>query len=94
MEIADLSWNEVTLKRFNNPLVPKSIRGIIKGKSGCGKTTLLLNLSLRLEWLDYDNLYVFRKRLFQPEHCILTKAFKENLPKERILRLFEMKDEI
>ena len=44
MEIADLSWNEVTTKRFNHPLLPRSIRGIIVGKSGCGKTTLLLNL--------------------------------------------------
>ena len=34
MEIADLSWNEVISKRFNNPLLPRSIRGIIVGKSG------------------------------------------------------------
>ena len=64
MEIADLSWNEVISKRFNNPLLPRSIRGIIVGKSGCGKTTLLLNLLLRLGWLDYDNLCVFEKSLF------------------------------
>ena len=32
MEIKDLSWNEVTAKRFNNPLLPRSIRGIIVGK--------------------------------------------------------------
>ena len=36
MEIADLSWNEVISKRFNNPLLPRNIRGIIVGKSGCG----------------------------------------------------------
>ena len=34
MEIADLSWNDVTPRRFNNPLLPMSIRGIIVGKSG------------------------------------------------------------
>ena len=94
MEIEDLSWNEVTAKRFNNPLLPRSIRGIIVGKSGYGKTTLLLNLLLRTGWLDYDNLCVFGKSLFQPEYRILKKAFKENLPKEYILRLFNMKDEI
>ena len=93
MEIKDLSWNEITTKRFNNPLLP-SIRGIIVGKSGCGKTTLLLNLLLRLGWLDYDNLSVFGKSLFQPEYRILKKAFEENLPKECILRLFNMRDEI
>ena len=37
MEIEDLSWNEVTAKRFNNPLLPRSIRGIIVDKSGFGK---------------------------------------------------------
>ena len=64
------------------------------GLSGCGKRTLLLNLLLRPGWLDYDNLYMFGKGLFQPEYRILKKAFKENLPKERILRLFERRDEI
>ena len=94
MEIADLSWNEVTSKVFNNPLLPRSIRGIIVGKSVCGKTTLLLNLLLRPSWLDYDNLCMFGKSVFQPEYRILKKAFEENLPKEYILRLFNMRDEI
>ena len=94
MEIADLSWNEVISKRFNNPLLPRSIRGIIVGKSGCGKTTLLLNLLLRPGWLDYDNFCLFGKSLFQPEYRILKKAFEEKLPKECILRLFNMRDEI
>ena len=77
MEIKDLSWNEVISKRFNHPLLPRSIRGIIVGKSGCGKTTLLLNLLLRPGWLDYDNLFVFGKSLFQPEYRILKTAFEE-----------------
>ena len=75
MEIADLSWNEVILKRFNNPLLPRSIRGIIVGKSGCGKLTLLLNLLPG--WLDYDNLCIFGKSLFQPEYRILKKTSKK-----------------
>ena len=75
MEIADLSWNEVT-SRFNHPLLPRSIRGIIVGKSGCGKMILLLNLLLRLGWLDYDNLCVFGKSLFQPEYRILKKSLR------------------
>ena len=94
MEIADLSWNEVTSKRFNHPLLPRSIRGIIVGKSGSGKTTLLLNLLLRPGWLDYDNLCVCGNSLFKPKYRILKKAFEENLLKECILRLFNMRDEI
>ena len=76
METADLSWNEVISKRFDNPLLPRSIRGIIVGKSGCCKMTLLLNLLLRSGWLDYDNLCVFGKSLFQPEYQILKKSLR------------------
>ena len=93
MEIADLSWNEVISKRFNNLFLPKSIRGIIVGKSDCSKTTLLLNLLLRLGWLDYDNLCVFEESLFQPEYRILNKAFVENLPKECISGFLNMRDD-
>ena len=94
MEVKDLSWNENTLKRLNNPLLPKSIRGLIVGKSGCGKTTLLHNLLVRPGWLDYDNLQVFGRSLFQPEYKILEKAFNEKLPKEAIGRLFDSREEI
>ena len=94
MDIKDLAWNETQSKRFNNLLFPRSIRGLIVGKSGCGKTTLLLNFLLRPGWLDYDNLMVFGKSLFQPEYRILKKALEEQLPKEAIIRLFDNQDEI
>ena len=94
MEVTDISWNEMTSKRLNHPLLPRSVRGVIIGKSGCGKTTLLLNLLLRPGWLDYNRLYVFGKSLFQFEYRILKKAIEEGLPKENILQLFELHNEI
>jgi hypothetical protein len=94
MEIQDLSWNEHLAKRNNSPLLPRSIRGLLIGKSGCGKTTLLLNLLLRPGWLDYNNLNVFGKSLFQPEYRIIKTAFEQKLPKELIVQLFSMRDEI
>ena len=48
MEIIDLSWKINKIKRNDSNLLPRSIRGIIVGKSRCGKTTLLLNLILSL----------------------------------------------
>ena len=77
MEIKDLSWNETITKRFNNPLLPRSIRGIIVGKSGCGKTTLLLNLLLRPSWLDYDNLPYSEEVFFNPNIEYLKKPLKK-----------------
>ena len=94
MEIENLSWNENKNRCKNNPLLPKSIRGIIIGKSGCGKTCLTLNLLLRDGWLDYNNLQVFGKSLFQSEYKIVKKGFEESLPKETIYKLFQYEDEI
>jgi hypothetical protein len=94
MEIQDLSWNAHLAKRHDNPLLRRSIRGLLIGKSGCGKTTLLLNLLLRPGWLDYNNLNVFGKSLFQPEYRNIKTAFKQKLPKELIVQLFSVRDEI
>jgi len=55
----------------------QSIRGILIGKSACEKTTLLLNFLLRPGWLDYDNMCVFGKSLFQPEYRILKKSLRK-----------------
>ena len=37
MEVKNLAWNENQNKLYNHPLLPKGIRGLIIGKSGCGK---------------------------------------------------------
>jgi len=86
-----LSWNESINKRFNTALLH---RGLIVGKSGCGKSMLLLNLLLRPGWLDYNKLYMFGKSLFQPEYRIFKKALEEKLPKEAVIRLFDNQKEI
>ena len=52
MKVKNLAWNENQSKRCNHPLLPKCIRELIIRKSGCGKTTLLINLLLRPGWLD------------------------------------------
>jgi len=94
MEVKTFSWNEHIANKKNHNLLPKSLRGLIIGKSGCGKTTFLLNLLLRPGWLDYSKLSVFGKSLFEPEYKILRKRFEEKLLKETIMRVFENRDEI
>jgi len=61
MNVKNFSWNENKTNKNNHPPLPRSLRGLIVGKSGCGKTTLLLNLLLQPGWLDYSKLSVFGK---------------------------------
>ena len=86
MKVKNLARNENLSKRCNHSLLPKGIRGLIIGKYGCGKTILLIHLLLRPGWLDYNNINIFDKTLFQPEYHIFKKAFEEKLPKEVIIR--------
>ena len=72
-------------------LLPQGIRGLIIGKSGCSKTTLVINLLLRPGWFDYNNTNKFGKSLFQPEYHILKKAFEEKIPTQVIIRLSKTK---
>ena len=94
MEETNLVWNENLCKRCNRLLLPKGIRGLIIGKSGCAKTTLLINLLLRPGCLGYNNINIFCKSLFQTEYHILKRAFEEELLKDIIIRLFENQQEI
>ena len=64
MEVKNHAWNENFSKRRNHPLLPKGITGLIIGKYGYGKTTLLINLLLRPGWLDYNKINIFGKSLF------------------------------
>ena len=58
----DYTWRSNGHNRRNNPLLLlANVRAIIIGKSNCGKTTLLLNLLLQPEWLDYNHLCVWSK---------------------------------
>ena len=88
MNITDVSLKSQKC-RHNSPLLPSSIRGLIVGRSNCGKTVLLLNLLLKPNWLDYNNLLVFGNSLHQPEYQIIRAGFEAGLGKTQILNIFE-----
>ena len=62
MNISEQYAWKVGMGRHNSPLLPQRIRGLIIGKSGCGKTTVIFNLLLQHRWLDYNHLYIFGKK--------------------------------
>ena len=74
--------------RDNNPPLPSNIRGLIIGKSNCGKTTLLLNLLLQPHWLDYNHIYVFGKSLHQQEYQIMNRGYEAGLSKSQVANIF------
>ena len=82
------AWQSVGNCRENNPLLPQSLRGLVIGKSGCGKTKVIFNLLLQSGWLDYNHLYIFGKSLHQQEYKILRKGFEGGLSKQQISNVF------
>ena len=76
IEVKNLARNENLSKRCNHPLLTQGIRGLIIGKSACGKTTLLIHLLLRSCWFEYNNINMFGKSVFQPDYNMLKKDFE------------------
>lgn len=62
-------------RSIHGPLFPSSIRGLIVGKSGCGKTNLIISLLHHPNGLRYENIYIVSKSLFQTKYEKLKKVF-------------------
>ena len=86
------AWRSAENCRENNHLLPQSLRGLVIGKSGCGKTTVIFNLLLQPGWLDYNHLYAFGKSLQQQGHKFLRKSFEAGLSKHQISNVFNSQE--
>ena len=86
-----LCWKQNTGEvQFHHYCLPSpSMRAIIIGESGCGKTTLLLNLLLQDKWLDYNKLVLCGRSLHQPEYQLLISALEKGYQKNEIRKLYE-----
>ena len=60
-------------------LFPNTIRSIIVGRSGCGKTNLLLNLIYHKNGLKFNNIYIYSPTLFQNAYQHLDQVLS-NIP--------------
>ena len=81
MEGKNISRNESKTNIKNHPLLLQSLRGLIVGKSGCGKTTLLLKLLLQPGWLHYSKLSVFVRVCVNQNTEFWEKVLKNNCRK-------------
>lgn len=77
-------------KKVHHPSLPYNFRMLIVGESGCGKTTLLMQLLLQENLLNYNKLYVFARSLHQPEYQCLIEGFKNRLSKSDIIYLLNV----
>ena len=81
MEIKDLSWNEVVSKRFNHPLLPRSIRGIIEVNLVVVKQHFCLIFYLDRAGLIIITFLYLEKVFFNPNIEYLKKPSKKNYQK-------------
>lgn len=57
-------------------LLPSSVRGIISGRSACGKTNVLIRLLTDINGLKFENIYLYAKSLLQPKYALLREIMK------------------
>ena len=86
------AWRSAKDCRENNSLLPRNLRGLVIGKIGCGKTTVIINLLLQPGYLDYNHLYVFGKNLHQQEYKVLRKGLDVGLSKQQLSNLFNSQE--
>ena len=95
MEIGNYAWqDDGSINKNHSILLPRDIRAIIVGKSGCGKTTLLTYLLLEPEMLDYEKLMVCGKSLHQPEYKAMKLGFDKGLSKNQIRTVFRRQKDV
>ena len=94
-DIATYAWRDNgSIEKNHSILLPRDVRAIIVGKSGCGKTTLLTSLLLEPDMMDYENLTVCGRSLHQREYRAMQMGFDKGLSKNQIRSLFRVQDEV
>ena len=92
ISVSNMLSSQLKTVMKTTPFLPRSLQGLVIGKGGCGKTTVIFNLLLQPGWLDYNHLYVFGKRLHQQEYKVLRKSFDGGLTKQKIFNVFSCQE--
>ena len=62
-------------KRYGD-LFSNTVRAIMAGGSGCGKTNVMLTLLFSPNGLRFENVYVYSKSLYQPKYELLKRVLE------------------
>ena len=88
MEKTKYFWESKKNRNHANG-IPESFRMLIVGKSGSGKTAIMLRMLLEPGLLDYSKLFVFGRSLHQPEYKIVKAGFDSKLSKNHIINILK-----
>ena len=78
------------IKLKHHPNLSSKVLSVICGRSGAGKTVLLLKILTTPKFLDYNNLIIFTTTQEQPIYQFLKYGFTNNLKREVIYHLFKI----
>ena len=70
-------------------MLPSPSLQLIIGTSNCGKTRLLLKLSLNKSWFDYNSLCIYGNSLHQPGYKLLKEEFGKGYDKSDNLNFLQ-----
>ena len=76
VENLDLLTDQSAGTKKHGELFPSTLRTIICGPSGAGKTNLLLSLLFDDNGLWFENIYVYSKSLYQPKYKLLEEVLR------------------
>lgn len=66
-----------TVTQRHGTLLPNTVRALVLGSSGCGKTNLIYFLLVNEHGLRFENVYIYSKTLQQPKYQLLKKIINE-----------------
>lgn len=66
-----------TLTSRHGTLIPNTVRSLVVGSSGCGKTNLIYFLLVDENGLRFENVYIYSKTLEQPKYKLLKQIIDD-----------------
>ena len=77
LRIYNIDTTDLATKSRHGDLFPNTVRSLVLGSSGCGKTNLMYFLLVDENGLRFENVYIYSKTLDQPKYKLLKRIINE-----------------